>query len=201
MGKGEIIIMSNNRKYFFSSDHHFFHKKVIEYTNRPFSCVEEMNEKMIESHNRVVSPKDIVYFVGDFAFTSKEDDIVAILKRMNGEKHFVTGNHDKIMHKEKIKKEFASFCPSSHKEIYVPDESVRGGKQSITLCHYAMRVWNKSHHGAFHLYGHSHGSMLDDPKSRSFDVGVDCWNFEPVSYEKVKEVMLLKDWKPVDHHE
>lgn len=193
--------MSNDRKYFFSSDHHFFHKKVIGYTNRPFSCVEEMNEKMIESHNRVVTPKDIVYFVGDFAFSNKEDDIVSILKRMNGEKHFVMGNHDKVMRKEKIKKQFASFCESVHKEIYVPDEKVNGGKQFITLCHYAMKVWNRSHHGAFHLYGHSHGSMPDDPHSRSFDVGVDCWNFEPVSYEKVREIMLLKDWKPIDNHE
>jgi hypothetical protein len=25
------------------------------------------------------------------------------------------------------------------------------------LCHYAMRVWNRSHHGAWHLYGHSQG--------------------------------------------
>lgn len=190
----------NNRKFFFSSDHHFFHKNVIQYTNRPFSGIEEMNEAMIQNHNKVVSPQDIVYFVGDFAFTSDEDAVVNILRKMNGEKHFVVGNHDKIMFKDKIRKQFNSFSTSAHKEIYVPDEAARGGKQAITLCHYAMRVWNKSHHGAFHLYGHSHGSLPDDKRSRSIDVGVDCWDFTPISYDSIKDIMAKKDWTPIDHH-
>lgn len=193
-------IQMNTRNFFFSSDHHFFHKNVIQYTNRPFSCIDEMNEAMIVNHNKVVTSQDIVYFVGDFAFTSDENAVVNILRRMNGEKHFVPGNHDKVMFKDKIRKQFNSFSTSSHKEIYVPDESARGGRQSITLCHYAMRVWNKSHHGAYHLYGHSHGSLPDDPNSRSFDVGVDCWDFTPVSYDQVKKVMNKKNWKSVDHH-
>ena len=159
-----------------------------------------MNEALIERHNSVVTNKDIVYFIGDFAFTSNEDDIVNIIQRLNGEKHFIAGNHDKTMFKERIMKQFNSFTKAPYKEIYVQDSDARGGKQSITLCHYAMRVWNKSHHGAFHLYGHSHGSLPDDPNSRSFDVGVDCWDFTPISYEQVKKVMAKKNWKPIDHH-
>ena len=56
-------------------------------------------------------------------------------------------------------------------ELKVNDPDGRHGKQGIVLCHYAMRVWNKSHHGNFMLYGHSHGSLADDPNSMSFDVG------------------------------
>ena len=181
----------NDRKTFFASDHHFFHNNIIKYANRPFDNVWSMNEALIERHNSVVSHKDIVYFVGDFAFTSDEDEVINILKRLNGEKHFVAGNHDKGMFKERIIKEFQSFSKSPFKEIYVHDSDARGGKQSITLCHYALRVWNKSHHGSFHLYGHSHGSLPDDPNSRSFDIGVDCWDFTPVSYEKVKKVISV----------
>ncbi len=44
--------------------------------------------------------------------------------------------------------------------------SVHG--QPIVICHYAMRVWNRSHHGAWHLYGHSHGNLPDTPTSRRY---------------------------------
>lgn len=63
-----------------------------------------------------------------------------------------------------------------------------------------MRVWNKSHYGAWMLYGHSHGSLIDDPNSLSFDVGVDCHNYKPFSFEEVKEIMSHKIWKAIDHH-
>jgi calcineurin-like phosphoesterase family protein len=43
------------------------------------------------------------------------------------------------------------------------------------------------HHGAWHLYGHSHGAL--PPYGKSFDVGVDCWNYKPVSFEQVQEKM------------
>ena len=188
------------RKTFFASDHHFFHANIIKYANRPFNNIYSMNEILIERHNSVVSPQDIVYFIGDFSFSSDENEVINIIKRLNGEKHFIAGNHDKGMFKERIMKQFQTFSKTPFKEIYVQDPDARGGKQSITLCHYAMRVWNKSHHGAFHLYGHSHGSLPDDPNSRSFDVGVDCWDFTPVSYEQVKKVMAKKNWKPIDHH-
>jgi len=72
--------------------------------------------------------------------------------------------------------------------------------QQIILCHYAMRVWDKSHWGIWHLYGHSHGSLPDDPRSLSYDVGVDKNNFTPLLFEEVKEIMSKKTFKPVDHH-
>jgi hypothetical protein len=46
--------------------------------------------------------------------------------------------------------------------------------QPIWLSHYAHRVWMRSHHGAWHLYGHGHHSLPDDPHARSIDVGVDA---------------------------
>lgn len=46
------------------------------------------------------------------------------------------------------------------------------------------------------LYGHSHGTLPDDEAALSFDVGVDCHNFYPVSYEEVKAVMARKKWTP-----
>ena len=188
------------RKVFFTSDTHYSHANIIKYSNRPFANTHEMNEELITRYNSVVSQNDIVYHLGDFAFERDESVLINIIKRLNGEKHFICGNHDKGMFKESIMSLFNSFRKTPYAEIHVDDPDARGGKQMIVLCHYAMRVWNKSHHGAFHLYGHSHGSLPDDQTMRSFDVGVDCWDYYPISYNKVKEVMAAKKWKPIDHH-
>ncbi len=59
-----------------------------------------------------------------------------------------------------------------------------------------MREWNASHWGTYHLYGHAHGTLQDDPNSLSFDIGVDCHNFYPLSYDEVKAIMKTKSWKP-----
>ena len=96
----------------------------------------------------------------------------------------------------------------------IQDPSVnKYGKVKIVLMHYAMRVWNKSHWGMWHLYGHSHGSLPEDPKSMSFDVGVDAIakryavdgiinpdDYRPISYEEVKAIMEKKTFTSIDHH-
>ena len=80
-------------------------------------------------------------------------------------------------------------------EITVPDPDAHRGERFIVLFHYAMRVWNASHYGTWHLYGHSHGDLPDDETSLSFDVGVDCHNFYPLSYSDVTGIMSKKNWK------
>jgi len=185
-------------KYFFTSDTHYGHKNIIKYANRPYSSVSEMNEDMIKKWNSVVSSEDIVYHIGDFAFTPYKE-AAEILRSLNGSKVLIFGNHDKALRKEKDL--YIHWRSAGDlREITVPDPDAPRGAQGIVLCHYAMRVWNKSYHGSWQLYGHSHGSLPDDPNSLSLDVGVDCWNFTPVSYEQIKEKMKLKTFKPLDHH-
>lgn len=60
-----------------------------------------------------------------------------------------------------------------------------------------MVVWKD---GSWHLYGHSHGNLPDDPNSLSFDVGVDTNNFKPYSLKDVERIMAGKTFKPIDHH-
>lgn len=94
--------------------------------------------------------------------------------------HFIIGNHDRI--DENLAKRFDSV--SKVKEI-----SITG--QKITLCHYAMRAWNCSAHGAWQLFGHSHGNLV--AVGKQIDVGVDTNNFMPYSYEKICEIMKTRE--------
>ena len=85
-------------------------------------------------------------------------------------------------------------------ELKLPDADAHDGEQLIILSHYAHQVWNRSHHGSWHLYGHSHGSLPDDPASLSFDAGCMLFGMRPISYDKVKEIMRTKWFVPIDHH-
>lgn len=174
----------------FTSDHHFGHKNIIEFSKRPFSSVDEMNETMIERWNERIGKDDDVYHIGDFALLS-QGKLKQLLDRLNGRIHLITGNHESS----------ALDCADrfvwikDYYEITIPDPDAHRGERFIVLFHYAMRVWNASHHGTWHLYGHSHGDLPDDETSLSFDVGVDCHNFYPLSYSDVKSVMSKKNWK------
>ena len=50
---------------YFTSDWHFCHNKPFIYESRGFKSIEEMNEIIIENHNRVVKEEDIIYCLGD----------------------------------------------------------------------------------------------------------------------------------------
>jgi calcineurin-like phosphoesterase family protein len=182
---------------FFTSDTHWGHTNILKYANRgvdkggPFRSIEEHDEALIRNWNAVVQPTDDVFHLGDFAFMQVPETL-RILRRLNGNKHLIWGNHDKKLAKD------IRFAKAWTWTRDLASIEVDG--QRIVLCHYAMRVWDKSHFGAWHLYGHSHGSLPDDPNSLSFDVGVDCWAYTPISFAQVAERMKTKRFVPVDRH-
>ncbi len=163
----------------FSADYHLSHENIMKYCHRPFKTVEEMNDTILNNVKNLVKPKDILYFLGDLSFNAKiARETLIELKTLGLEIHFVLGNHDH----NNIVKIAEEYCTSVSilKDIKIQD-------QLITLCHYAMRVWNKSHFNAWQLYGHSHGEV--PPLGKQHDVGVDNNNFKPVSYEELIELM------------
>lgn len=175
----------------FTSDTHFGHGNVIEYSNRPFEHETDMDENMIINWNAHVKPGDVIYHLGDFSF-HKPARTLNILRRLQGQKYLVFGNHDKYSRKDR---DFLEHW------IWARDlADIKVGSQRIVLCHYAMLTWNQSHRGSWQLHGHSHGSLRESQTSLRCDVGVDCWNYSPVSYEELEKKMSKKKFAPVDHH-
>ena len=172
----------------FTSDHHFGHKNIIKYCNRPYSSVEEMDDDLIKRWNERVQPSDTVYHLGDFSFTRGSADVDAVASRLQGQIHLIYGNHD---HKC-VKKCSRFIWQGDYKYITVE-------KQKIVLFHYGMRVWRSGHRGTWMLYGHSHGT-LPDIGGKTVDVGVDSWNYGPVSFEDLQTFMEFRKVTLVDHH-
>jgi calcineurin-like phosphoesterase family protein len=155
----------------FTADTHFNHANIIKYCNRPFKTVEEMDETIIAIWNRLIGKDDFVYHLGDFSM----GDPRKYYSRLNGKVFIVPGSHDRDL--RKLPKE----------NILPPLTTIETGGHIIVLCHYAMRSWDRSHYATWHLYGHHHGQLPS--QGLSFDVGMDCWAFSPISLERVEKQM------------
>ena len=165
----------------FTADLHLGHANIIRYCGRPFATVEAMDQAVLERLNEAVKFNDHLYFLGDFCMGS-EARVLAYRRRIHCRKIFaVPGNHDKQA--RKLKEEF-SWLDN------LAELSIHG--HPIVLCHYALRVWNRSNRGSWHLYGHSHGRLPEAPNSLSMDVGVDTHNFRPWHYDEIAEIMTKK---------
>jgi calcineurin-like phosphoesterase family protein len=170
---------------FFTADTHFDDTYAIQYFNRPFQSVEEMNVVMVERWNNVVTEEDTVYHLGDFTL----DDIRHFAKwaeQLNGNINILPGSHDNLWLRDFARSENVQvIAPLVSLEF--PELSTGNGTQVIVLCHYSMQVWDRSNQGSWHLFGHSHGKLKGI--GLSFDVGVDCTEFRPLSLEQIASEM------------
>ena len=168
---------------YYLADTHFGHANIIRLCNRPFEDVYEMNEMIINNWNETVLPEDDVYIVGDFAH--KNGNPVSILRRLNGNKHLIIGNHDLANLKDSdFRAEFTEI-----RDI----QSVHDGDVKIILCHYPMAEWAGYYRDAWHFFGHIHNSDSTAQKimkelPRCFNVGVDLINFTPKTLEQLMEM-------------
>jgi calcineurin-like phosphoesterase family protein len=182
----------------FTSDTHLSHRNIIQYCNRPDQTVLDMDKRIINNWNKVVRKDDIIYHLGDFSFCNKKNEVEELLRQLNGQKHLIVGNHDRD--ETQKAKGWGTVSPLKMIKIKYKDKKGIDRYQDITLCHYAMKVWKNSGRGSWQLYGHSHGTLPDDPNSFQMDVGVDSNNFTPISFQQVKYFMEKKYYLPKDYH-
>lgn len=86
--------MCDYQGVYVTSDLHFGHKNIIEYADRPFSSVTEMDDVMIKNWNNTIKKRHKVFVLGDFSFYSK-DVTKQIVSKLNGYKVLIMGNHDR----------------------------------------------------------------------------------------------------------
>lgn len=160
------------------ADFHFGHKNILKYCHRPFANIIEHDEALIKNWNSVVKHHDEIHVVGDFAYGCTMEYALSIVKRLNGTKHLVTGNHDELALEMNSIRSGTWKTIKDLSEIYIHN-------QRVILMHYAMRTWHHSYRGTGHLFGHTHGTLPSYGKS--FDCGVDCHDFTPWSSKQIIE--------------
>jgi calcineurin-like phosphoesterase family protein len=163
---------------YFTADLHLSHTNIIKYCNRPFKDANHMDEIITKNFLEVLKPEDTLYILGDISF--RPEPVEKFFSRLpEGLKiYYIRGNHDFKLTNEFLLK----YCVSVYPMI---DIKIEG--QKITLCHYAMRTWNCSCHGAWDLHGHSHGTL--PPLGKQMDVGVDTNHFYPYSFYEIRKTM------------
>ena len=156
---------------FFIADTHFDDDNIRRYENRPFENTAQMNEAMIRNWNRIVTPSDKVYFLGDVG----ADSYVA---RLNGIKYLVKGNHDTASNDHYREIGFA--------EVY--DLPVIYDSYWI-LSHEPLYI-NRNMPYA-NIFGHVHANpAYRDISSRSYCVSVERISYTPVPLERIRTAIL-----------
>ena len=174
------------RMIYFTADTHFNHD-INKHFKRPFETLEQMNETLIKNWNLRVNENDEIYILGDFYVGNNISDVEMILKKLNGRKYFIKGNHDKFLENESFNKNYFEWI----KEYYVLNYE----KINIVLFHYPILIWDGFFENmAIHLYGHIH-NMLGNKNElekiegilgiKTLNVGVDINSYSPISIVEI----------------
>lgn len=186
-------------KTFFTSDLHFHHKKITEFTERKlFTDSDHHNQWLIDTWNKQVNKGDVVYILGDFSFSRKYEEVLAYLRRLNGRKFIIKGNHDRSKILDSLKLSSGTIQNWwDYKEIKLSDNT------PACLFHFPISSWHRQHYGAFMLHGHCHGSFQGQGKI--LDVGIDnayklFGEHRLFIEEDVIEYLQTRQLAVVDHH-
>jgi len=144
-----------------------------------------MNETLIRNWNSCGNSYDEIYILGDFVFQGNGSDANNILKRLNGKKYLIKGNHDNFLYDPNFAKNNFKWVKDYFALNY------QGTK--IILFHYPILEWDGYFRDTIHLYGHVHNTGNDKNGYEKFkllgknaiNVGVDVNDFYPVSIEKI----------------
>lgn len=170
---------------YFIADTHFKHQNILRLSNRPFSTIEEHDETLIKNWNATVTKNDEVYILGDFTMSRKGKDANALLKRLNGKKYLIKGNHEHYLNDPEFDMSNYEWVKDYFEFHY--------NKIQFVLFHYPILEWNGFFQKSIHLYGHVHNTRPEyftetlDP--RAINVGVDMINFKPIAITEIVDYL------------
>lgn len=159
------------------SDLHFGHKNIIDFSERPFESVEQMDEYLVANHNDYVKENDISIWVGDVAFL-RDELANELLDQCNGYKILIVGNHD--FRKKKLKS-------LNFDEIHLIQHYIIDGVD-LVLTHYPMDNLMEPY---INVHGHLHAYPPNNRYQQSLQhINVNCefHNYRPMN---LKELMTI----------
>lgn len=178
------------------SDLHLFHKNVTkagrDFDKRPYMDLEEMHSDILLKWNQAVTNADHVFILGDFVwkFTAdNRDEVMKMLKEMNGNLHLIIGNHDKIKDSN-FKKRFEEIV--HYKRV---DDVLDGENRTVIMSHYYMPLYEQHYRGAILLHGHSHNSSESDMEREITEL-VKSKGFSPVEIYNIGCMYPYMDYTP-----
>ena len=183
---------------YFTSDLHFYHKNICKFTRRHEVVQQEHHEEwLIDIWNSTVKKSDKIWHLGDLTFLTKYEDIAALVKKLNGQKFFIKGNHDRTKILNQLKNDNLIQNWYQYEEIKI-------SATPVCLFHFPIASWHKQGYGSLHLHGHCHGSYTTG-KGKILDVGIDsAYNIkgkhEFFSEEDIANYMSHRELQTVDHH-
>ena len=196
-------------RVWFTADLHLGHANIIRFCDRPFLSESERERlrvagphgkwrvsdetlarhdtALIEAINESVRPDDMLWILGDFCSGGLVEAAGYRGRIACRNVYLVWGNHD---HRA-IRPLFSDAIEQGMVEV---------AGRSIWLNHYPMRSWNRSFHGAWHLYGHVHGRFAQQDNAEldwmlTRDVGVDASGYKPLCFEELAAYMAPRQEK------
>jgi calcineurin-like phosphoesterase family protein len=160
----------------YTADQHHGHKNIIRQCNRPWKSIDRMDRDIITNMNDALKPGDTLHHIGDFCWFGPDRmhfyETLMRKYRDDVTHHLILGNHDELNPFKYVKLGFASIHTSlkidsafGHTFILNHDPCVHDIVKDIGIL----------------ICGHIHG--LFKIAHRTINVGVDVWDFKPVSEE------------------
>lgn len=147
---------------YYIADLHIAHKNVCKegtnFDNRPFETMEEMMKTIKDKWNSKVTNADHVYILGDLCW-KVNDETIAFVSTLKGNKHLILGNHDKIKD-SRYAQLFVEI--TYYKEVH---ETINGIQYNLILSHCPLMFWNHQHRLKddkpinIHFYAHLHNTV------------------------------------------
>lgn len=204
------IYINQGQKAFVTSDTHYGHTNIVEGETkwdkpnwikrlfkkdrtRKFSSVQEMNDRIVNNINEMVSEDDILIHFGDFSFGGIENILEFRSQIKCKTIYLLAGNHDhhivsnKVLIGDTKTQDLFIYC-GQYEDFEVIYKSNKKGDKFERIrfvgCHFPIHSWDKCDKGRIHLHGHTH---LRKPlhKVRSADVGMDGNDFKPWELKEI----------------
>ncbi len=174
--------------HWFISDLHLGHANVLRQDDRPFDSIEHHDGVLTVNCAGWGKPERTLWLLGDVAFKRKDFEFfMEAVKPAWGRVILIRGNHD-----DKVAWRYRDQFSEAHEAHYLRVDPLT----KVYLSHYPHRNWRNSHHGSYHLHGHSHGALSQ--WGRSMDVGANCVGYRPVS---LRQIVTTLDTEPeINHH-